>query len=830
MATVSEDLGFYIKQHVPWARLPPPLKESLSNNHIAYERSIVDFSITNQLIWRSSMVRQIIKNEKKYYEDVLQHCRSQLLLYPYHLQDQFVQGLKVTPFEYYKSILEMIMIDQRSYDSLPNFTARDCFRLIGIGRNEYIDIMNKYRSKRFWKKRSPNEYLPVSPKEDISIDSYWLINVGYVTEEEIEKCSVEEHRLIDNIIASKKGLTAGTCDKEMIHRLYNRQLIYCVIPIDDDDYIVVPPLKGFVMNRVSGDYFETLLYKVFVTINEHTTVSELANVLQIDLQQVKNAVSVFIRLGFAYKKKQDNFDYDKSWTEVGGADVGVTKSVPVANIITINDEPTKMELNYKSFDLLMEDLLLDTKETESPISVIGRFGPGLDSVPFQKRIGFLFDSTLTAFLMMGNLSPGLKSHAVTMFEVGKLTNESLDDFLSELNKVGTDPDGGGAGEGEAQRYFQHAVTLRNTVHFIRHNKELMKDALGIDLLHCESMTKLDTGTLNRLLEKNYYALVSMAPLSQEVHSISCCVPSHIGPAIPEMNSIWFKLWLYDKLKCGPPSLLLTRGTRLRTLPKPFKNYRKLLLTSWGHDNAVVNTSNVLLTINEALTHSPILLQVYTWRNASEVKYIPFPFNRQDSVSTDDLIHHKSLILLEQCVDLKHGCGYVTLLNTGAPVNNSHSRNYNKVMKEAERKIEITEFLEDLKEIGIGTEAASNVSPPVMDPVTVTESDQMIQQDSDNDRQWVPLELCFGIPLFDPVTNESVCNKIVSNRLFAEDSLKQLTQSNRILALDLMDFITKHQDSNCYGHSATNNLSSSLSIPLPTKNLLFNDNVLTTFNN
>lgn len=71
-------------------------------------------------------VRQVRKDEKKYYEDLLAYSRQNLMLFPYHLSDVIIKGLMVTPFEYYISILETLMHQEKSYDSLPNFTAADC--------------------------------------------------------------------------------------------------------------------------------------------------------------------------------------------------------------------------------------------------------------------------------------------------------------------------------------------------------------------------------------------------------------------------------------------------------------------------------------------------------------------------------------------------------------------------------------------------------------------------------------------------------------------------------------------------------------------------------
>lgn len=57
--------------------------------------------------------------------------------------------------------------------------------------------------------------------------------------------------------------------------LYRKGFVYLDVPVYESDRIIVPPLEGFVMNRVLGDYFETLLYKIFVSIDEHTSVREV---------------------------------------------------------------------------------------------------------------------------------------------------------------------------------------------------------------------------------------------------------------------------------------------------------------------------------------------------------------------------------------------------------------------------------------------------------------------------------------------------------------------------------------------------------------------------
>ena len=136
----EKELTRYLAAQSPWERVPGNIKVMIENNQSRYTSMVQNYSLIHQLPWSPVVGVE----EKKYLEELVKRSRTSLMIYPYHLSTPLHRMLHVTPFGYYIDMMVDVMVAEKSYDSVPNFTAADVVRLVGVGRNEYIDMMNKF--------------------------------------------------------------------------------------------------------------------------------------------------------------------------------------------------------------------------------------------------------------------------------------------------------------------------------------------------------------------------------------------------------------------------------------------------------------------------------------------------------------------------------------------------------------------------------------------------------------------------------------------------------------------------------------------------------------
>ncbi|MED6172025.1 hypothetical protein PIB30_046331 [Stylosanthes scabra] len=794
--TVEEQLlQKAIKEECPWENLPKRIQLNLSSKE-EWHRRIIESCIKKRLQWNNCFARKVCR-ESEYYEDMMHYLRKNLALFPYHLAEYVCRVMRVSPFRYYCDMIFEVMKNEQPYDSIPNFSAADALRLTGIGRNEFIDIMNRCRSKKImWKlnKSIAKELLPTQPV-DFPIEPWWGVCFVNFTLEEFKKLSEEEMATIDKV-CKEEANSFILFDPNVVKGLYKRGLVYFDVPVYPDDRFKVSRLEGFVSNREQTyeDPIEELLYAVFVVSNENASVAELATTLQADLAQLQAAASFVCRLGWA------------------------TKVIDPASILQDTSAPgSRRSIVSDELGQGFENMLINNDSSRQADA----------SSSAYTRAAFIVDANITSYLMMGSVSPGLKSHAVTLYEAGKLGHASIADLCRDLGTLE-----GAKFEGELQEFANHAFSLRcvleclqsgGTPSIEKEDKDFSKmdtatsctdesssmeaeislagksehsviteprmggdsldnaaeastsseavhgsafsgtqasmsngkhqnveqliaeDSLGatirgkrkyrVEILRCESLASLAPETLDRLFLRDYDIVVSMVPLPHSSVLPGPTGPVHFGPPSYSFMTPWMKLVLYSYAASGPLSVILMKGQCMRFLPAPLAGCAKALIWSW--DDTTVGGLGGKHDGN--LVNGSILLHcLNSLLKHSAVLVQP--------LSRFDLDKSGKLITVDIPLPLKNSDGSIDPVGEDLGISEKESSELNSLLSDLANKIELHTFgYIRLLRLFKGTDSEQSLP-------------------TKENYEWVPLSVEFGMPLFSPKLCNNICKRVLSSQL------------------------------------------------------------------
>jgi hypothetical protein len=155
--------------------------------------------------------------------------------------------------------------------------------------------------------------------------------------------------------------------------------------------------------------------------------------------------------------------------------------------------------------------------------------------------------------------------------------------------------------------YQKCQIIARIGHFLRSQPLAVG---GVDMVRLENLLDLDDESQKKMFERNYAAAIAMAPLTLTRTSLSIPGVVHFGPPSPLFHSPWIILYLHAIAKGGPPVYIWPQGEIVTSLPEPFFDYETARLFKWQAEPVVVPTTTLLISLDDALPSSPVLVQCY----------------------------------------------------------------------------------------------------------------------------------------------------------------------------------------------------------------------------
>ena len=573
-------------------------------------QSVRDSCIAAGSGWAGSPAQAAGIPEHDYYAALLSSYASSGRLYPYHLAHATARAARVPPAAYYRTALVAALTSDAPYDgALPNFTAADVVAVLGVDRNAYIALAQAVKARAGRRPGAgvaaaaggllldrpvpgsggggggggagpstpggagalataaraaaardlvPSTQLPLvvvapegggggggvahpptpapssssTPRTAVLAAPWWRAHAVNVSEAEFRALSPPEVETA-RAAAAAGGAPLGALDPAAAAALHARGLLYLSVPVGPDDVVAVTSLEGFVSNQDRGgggggggegrgsppplDPLEPLLYALLLAAAGPAgdTVARLAVMLGVDAPRLAAAAGVAARLGFVRVTP----------ASAGG---GEQNSPPA---------PT------------------------APSSV-----------------ALIIDAAVTSLLMVGHpMSAGLKKHAVTLFEGGRLSGgAAVRDLIAELDASAR------AAAGEVEGLARAAAALATALRCVVGASG--EGGAGVEVVTREALAALGPGPAARLLGGAFRAAVSVWPCPPPpldggglllavgagaggaAAAPAAPTPAHYGPSAAA-QAPWAHLALWSGLAAGPPgALALPAGTLLARLP------------------------------------------------------------------------------------------------------------------------------------------------------------------------------------------------------------------------------------------------------------------------